>query len=112
MPRLSVVLIAAALTSAALAACGSDAPVSGPVPATPSAPPPVVTVAGDRAAGLVSPWGLVRLPDGSALVSERDTGRIVRIARTIASTTDVQASSTTELSDFGIAAQIRDPQEP
>jgi len=37
-------------------------------------------VAGDRAAGLVSPWGLVRLPDGSALVSERDTGRIVRIA--------------------------------
>ena len=80
MPRLTVVLIAAALTSAALAACGSDAPVSGPVPATPSAPPPVVSVAGDRAAGLVSPWGLVRLPDGSALVSERDTGRIVRIA--------------------------------
>lgn len=37
-------------------------------------------MAGDRAAGLVSPWGLVRLPDGSALVSERDTGRIVRIA--------------------------------
>lgn len=40
------------------------------------------------------------------------TGRIVRIARTIASATDVQASSTTELSDFGIAAQIRDPREP
>ena len=37
-------------------------------------------MAGDRAAGLVSPWGLVQLPDGSALVSERDTGRIVRIA--------------------------------
>ena len=37
-------------------------------------------MAGDRATGLVSPWGLVHLPDGSALVSERDTGRIVRIA--------------------------------
>ena len=79
MPRLAVV-IAAVLTSVSLAACGSDAPVSGPVPATPSAPPPVVSVAGDRTAGLVSPWGLVPLPDGSALVSERDTGRIVRIA--------------------------------
>ena len=80
MPRLTVVLIAAALTTVSLAACGSDAPTSGPVPATPSAPPPVVSVVGDRAAGLVSPWGLVRLPDGSALVSERDTARIVRIA--------------------------------
>ena len=39
------------------------------------------------------------------------TGRIVRITRTIASTTDVQASSTTELTDFGIAAQIWDPLE-
>lgn len=40
------------------------------------------------------------------------TGRIIRITRTIASTTDVQASATTELSDFGIAAQIPDPREP
>ena len=80
MPRLTVALIAATLTSVSLAACGSDAPASGPVPATPSSPPPVVSVAGDRAAGLVSPWGLVTLPDGSALVSERDTRRIVQVA--------------------------------
>jgi glucose/arabinose dehydrogenase len=80
VPRLTAAFVAAAIASVSLAACGSDAPASGPVPATPSAPPPVVSVAGDRAAGLVSPWGLVRLPDGSALVSERDTGRIVRIA--------------------------------
>ena len=38
-------------------------------------------------------------------------GRIVRIMRTIVSETDVQASSTTVLTDFGAAAQIRDPLE-
>ena len=80
MPRFVVALATATLASLTLAACGSDAPASGPVPATPSAPPPVVTVAGDRAAGLVSPWGLAQLTDGTALVSERDTRRIVRVA--------------------------------
>lgn len=39
------------------------------------------------------------------------TGRIVRIMRTTQSQTDVQASATTDLTDFGMAAQIRDPRE-
>lgn len=38
-------------------------------------------------------------------------GRIIRIMRTIQSATDVQASSTTGLSEFGVAAQIQDPQQ-
>lgn len=37
------------------------------------------TVTGTLARGLTSPWGLAFLPDGSALVSERDTGLIKRV---------------------------------
>lgn len=40
---------------------------------------PQVDVARTIASGLTSPWGLDFLPDGSALVTERDTGRILRI---------------------------------
>ncbi len=39
-----------------------------------------MSVVADLGSDLVSPWGLVRLEDGSALVSERDTGRIVQVA--------------------------------
>jgi glucose/arabinose dehydrogenase len=42
----------------------------------------VPTVAETLATGLRSPWGLAFLPDGSALVSERDTARVLRLAAT------------------------------
>ena len=40
---------------------------------------PPVTVDRVLTTGLVSPWGLAFLPDGSALVGERDTGKVLRI---------------------------------
>lgn len=70
----------------------TPAPTSttAPTPTTPSAGPgeaAVPEVSGTVVTGLSAPWGLAFLPDRSALVSERDSGRIVR----------VDAGSTTEV---------------
>ena len=46
-------------------------------------------VTGTLTTGLTSPWGLAFLPDGSALVSERDTGLIKRIPSRGGATTTV-----------------------
>ncbi|MEA2295889.1 MAG: hypothetical protein QOE86_3528 [Solirubrobacteraceae bacterium] len=61
------------LTAGFLIACGDGATVTGTAGAAPS----VKTIA----SGLHVPWGIAFLPGGSALVSERTTGRIYRIPR-------------------------------
>jgi len=54
-------------------AASSSAPSAGPRRGTPEAT--------DIVTGLTSPWGLVSMKDGSILVGERDTGKIMRIVR-------------------------------
>jgi glucose/arabinose dehydrogenase len=86
----------AAVVVAALAlatGCSEATPgSSGPASAPPSASTPSsagaatgqtavkLTVASTLATGLQVPWGLAFLPDKSALVAERDSGKIKRIA--------------------------------
>ncbi|MEU6234887.1 PQQ-dependent sugar dehydrogenase [Kitasatospora sp. NPDC047058] len=98
MLRRSAVLLSALLLGSA-AGCSAAAPsgagtpsavrtfAPSPLPATPTlaspaspAEPPSVVVQGTVASGLEAPWGLVVLPEGDLLVSERDSGRILRVA--------------------------------
>jgi glucose/arabinose dehydrogenase len=86
-------LLAPLLLAPLLAACGDDEPAALPptVPSTTSAAPsppsaapglteaPGVAVSRTIASNLDIPWGLAFLPDGSALVAERDTGKVKRV---------------------------------
>ncbi|HTF42067.1 MAG TPA: PQQ-dependent sugar dehydrogenase [Propionibacteriaceae bacterium] len=65
----------------------SSAPAASPTPSTEASSPTPSTVrsrgeprAREIVADLQAPWGLATLKDGSFLLSERDTGKILRVA--------------------------------
>lgn len=92
MCNASRIAIIAALCGA-LAACGPAAPAPSPSASAPTATPepspshtaqPIVPLEPtgqlrDIATGLTSPWSVVRLDNDSALISERDTARIIEL---------------------------------
>ena len=68
-----LVLLAACVTISAAACTAEESPAAAPAtPAAPSGPEVLVT-------GLEAPWGLDFLPSGEALVTERDTARVLRV---------------------------------
>jgi len=66
----------------AIASTISGSTASTAVPGNAAAARPSISVVAERtiAEDLTSPWGLAFLPDGSALISERDTAQVRRIA--------------------------------
>ncbi|WP_078622224.1 PQQ-dependent sugar dehydrogenase [Streptomyces sp. NRRL S-244] len=72
------------------AASGSG-PAGSPSGSAEAAPPAKgsVTVAGEVAKGLESPWGVAPLPDGDLLVASRDKGTISRVAAATGTVTQI-----------------------
>ncbi len=127
-PLVAVVLVAGTLISctpssgdpAALPSGTTGSAGTASSAATPTAPrspgrttapagPVKLTVAGTIATGLNVPWGLAFLPDGTALVAERDTAKVKRIAGS--SVTEVgTVEGTDPSSEGGLLGLAVDPE--
>jgi glucose/arabinose dehydrogenase len=85
----------------------SDTPPSNAKPVTPE-------VVGQVANGLQAPWSVVPLSDGGALISERDTGRILLLDTTTGNTGEVgrvaNLEATGEAGLMGLASNAAESQ--
>ncbi len=140
MPRHLAVLLTGCLLLGLAACTGDDEPEAGAdasettsdEPSTTTAttpsdsesesepaagPPPVPRVAGTIATGLTSPWGLDFLPDGDALVAERDPALIQRVTSggqffTVGKVPGVDSVSSEEGGLLGLALHPDFEQQP
>jgi glucose/arabinose dehydrogenase len=71
-------------TSASTSTAPTESPTVGTSPTATPPPEPAgePRVVETIATGLVAPWGLAFLPDGSAVVTERDTAKVLQISGT------------------------------
>ncbi|MDT0326872.1 PQQ-dependent sugar dehydrogenase [Nocardiopsis lambiniae] len=114
--RIAAVAVTATLTAAC--ASGGGAEPAGDAPRAADTPDAGSTAPGeprDHATDLDVPWGVAPLPDGSLLVSERDSGEVVRVSEdgTVAPVGTVEdVSPGGEGGLLGLAVDPAFPNEP
>lgn len=123
MTRTARTTTAGLLAVVVLAGCGGAGEVkeqvsAPPPPATTAAPEPTTTTSEPAprepevlATGLDVPWGVAFLPDGTALVTERDTARVLELVpgeepRELATVPGVAAENETGLLGIAVSADF------
>lgn len=106
-------------TTSPTSAASSSTPTASPTPSRTPSPttqgPPTPRIGATIAQQLNVPWGIVFLPNGDALVGERDSGRIVRVTAqgkisTVGTVAGVQAPS--GLGEGGLLGLALHPSDP
>ena len=120
MDRRRVLIGMAGLGAVALVGCSSDPDDGTAATATPTPTPApssgagavTLTVASTIATGLNVPWGIAFLPDGDALVSQRDDATIIRVTPDGKVTTLGEIPGVAPGGEAGLLGIALDPDDP